>query len=65
MKMMSWSRYRYRMRFLLRAARRYRDAKVHKSLTLSRDRRADRYPMLPLDTPDSGAPCGPMSGART
>jgi hypothetical protein len=65
MKMMSWSRYRYRMRSLLRAARRYRDAGVHKSLALSRDRRPDRYPMLSLDTPETGARCGPMSEART
>jgi len=63
MKMMSWSR--YRLRSLLRAARRHRDARVRKSLTSSRDRRANRYPLLPQETRESGAPRGPMSGART
>lgn len=51
MKMMSWSR--YRLRSLLRAARRKR-AKAAKDL--SRGERAGRYVMLPQPAPDSTGP---------
>ena len=52
MKMMSWSR--YRLRSLLRAARRYRDTKASKGLI--RGEREGRYATLPQHAPVSAGP---------